>query len=257
MNYHRLPSGSKLFDVGRPITHEGGPKAVLILHGWTGWTGRLAYLGERLAEAGFTVRIPRLPGHGSNLPDFLLSTWKDWVRRAIDEFLDLKDRSETVYLAGASMGAILATIVAAQFQVKRVALLAPAFLANNPVLWLAPVMQYIVPRIPSDWSPDNDPDPNSRAIGLEYKSHGHVPAAAQLVHLQRAGRRALPRLESETLIIASRSDEAVPVRVAEYIARRSSAAKVETLILEKSGHQIVQGVERDVACDAVVRWFSA
>ncbi|MCK4516990.1 MAG: carboxylesterase, partial [Spirochaetaceae bacterium] len=71
MKIDRIPPDTTLFDNGRPVTHEGGTTAVLLLHGWTGYTGRLAYLGEKLAAAGYTVRLPRLPGHGTNVRDLL------------------------------------------------------------------------------------------------------------------------------------------------------------------------------------------
>ena len=134
MKMDRISPNTTVFDNAKSIDHKGGKTAVLLLHGWTGWTGRLAYLGESLAAAGFAVRLPRLPGHGTNVPDFLASTWKDWLRKAVDEFIDLRARYEVVYVAGASMGAILTAMVAAQFHVPRIALLAPAFLTRNRTL---------------------------------------------------------------------------------------------------------------------------
>ena len=256
MRIDRIPPDTKLFPNGRSISHEGGPTAVLLLHGWTGWTGRLAYLGERLTETGFTVRIPRLPGHGSNLQDFRDCTWRDWLRRAVDEFIDLRDRAETVYVAGASMGALLAIILGAQFNIPRIALLAPAVHTRNRLVALANLLQHVLPRIGSDWNSERDPDPDATAIGKEYKTHNYTKAIAQLYRLQRLARKNLPRLMSDTLAVVSKNDEAVPPEVARYITDRIPAQRIRTLMLEKSGHQMVQGVERDLVCDAVVEWFS-
>ena len=256
MRIQRIPPDATLFDNARSITHEGGPTGVLLLHGWTGYTGRLAYLGERLANAGLTVRLPRLPGHGTNIPDLLASTWKDWLRKSVDEFLELRDRSETVFVAGASMGAILAVMLAAQFKIPRIALLAPAVFTRNRLLFLAPALQYVIPKLAGDWQPEQDPDPDVHAIGREYKTYNYTRTIAQLYHLQRLGRRALPRLRSDTLIVVSKKDEVVPPEVAPYITNRSASDRVKTLLLEDSPHQMVQGVEREAVCGAVVEWFT-
>mgnify|MGYP006306074745 CR=1 FL=1 len=127
MRYRRIPHDTNVHELGRRIDLPGGPTAVLALHGWTGWPGRLAYLAERLNQAGFTVSVPRLPGHGTNMQDMLQTRAADWIRCAVDEYLDLCERHERVFLVGASMGAVLASMIAAHFDVERVALLAPAF----------------------------------------------------------------------------------------------------------------------------------
>ena len=44
-----------------PWSHEGGPAGVLVLHGFTGNPGSMRHLAEVLADAGFTVELPRLP----------------------------------------------------------------------------------------------------------------------------------------------------------------------------------------------------
>ena len=229
---------------------------MLLLHGWTGYTGRLAYLGEKLAAAGYTVRLPRLPGHGTNVRDLLACTWKDWLRKAVDEFVELRAQSDMVYVAGASMGAILAIMLAAQFQIPRVALLAPAIFTRSRLLFLAPVLQYVIPKLAGDWDPARDPDPDAGVIGKEYKTHNYTKAIAQLYHLQQLGKKSLPRLTSDTLIIVSEKDGTVPPEVARYITDRCASDRVKTILLENSGHQMVQGVERETICDAVVDWFS-
>ena len=41
----------------------GNEIGVLVIHGFTGSTQSMRFLGERLAETGFTVFGPRLTGH--------------------------------------------------------------------------------------------------------------------------------------------------------------------------------------------------
>ena len=69
-----------------------GPRrtAVLLLHGWTGYPGQSYYLGERLNAAGYTVSIPRLPGHGTNGKDLLAHGSADWIQKAEEAYLELR-----------------------------------------------------------------------------------------------------------------------------------------------------------------------
>lgn len=63
---------------------------------------------EHLGAAGYTVRVPLLPGMGT-WKDLNATTWHDWygeLERAHDE---LAARCSTVFAAGLSMGGLLAT----------------------------------------------------------------------------------------------------------------------------------------------------
>ena len=110
----RLAADTTVHPLARPIHVGSGEDAALLLHGWTGWAGRLTYLAGRLADAGLTVDVPRLPGHGTTLDDFLTTDADDWYRRALDAYLDLSSTHRTVYVAGTSMGAVMAVILATQ-----------------------------------------------------------------------------------------------------------------------------------------------
>ena len=58
----------------RPFTllHEPrAEKAVLLVHGFTGYPGELVRPAEDLYEKGFDCFVPRLPGHGTTGKDFI------------------------------------------------------------------------------------------------------------------------------------------------------------------------------------------
>jgi carboxylesterase len=252
----RIPDTPSLFEAGRPVHIEGGPEAVLILHGWTGWPGRLASVATALAAAGFTVDLPRLPGHGTSMHDMLQTGARDWIRRAVDAYMDLRVRHETVHVMGTSMGAIMTIIVAAKYNVPKIALLAPALLTQNPFIPLSPFMKLIVKRIPTNWNPDEEPNPLSREIGMEYATKTHIATVAQLYRMQRWGRKAIRRLESDMLVIASEKDRSVPIRVVDYIREKRAGGSMEELILHESSHQLGDHVEKERVAQAVVDWFT-
>ena len=74
-----------------PYAHDGGDIGVLLVHGYTSTPQSMRGWAEHLAGAGYTVRLPRLPGHGTPLagrePDplaGLVCGGRPGVRRAAD-----------------------------------------------------------------------------------------------------------------------------------------------------------------------------
>src|SRR6516225_3515129 len=57
-----------------PYAADRGPVGVVLSHGFTATTRSMRPWAESLAAAGYTVRLPRLPGHGT--------TWQEGNRLA-------------------------------------------------------------------------------------------------------------------------------------------------------------------------------
>ena len=97
-------------------------KAVLLLHGYTGAPSEMRPLGDYLHALGYTVSCVRLPGHGTSIKDLEATTATDWYGAAEAECLELLARFDSVYVAGLSMGGLLAMKLAAKLPVKKAAL---------------------------------------------------------------------------------------------------------------------------------------
>jgi pimeloyl-ACP methyl ester carboxylesterase len=92
-----------------PFTHDGsGEIGVLLCHGFTGSPQSMAPWGAALADAGFTVMCPLLPGHGRTWQEMNRTTWPDWYREVDQAFGGLVERCRTVFVFGLSMGGTLA-----------------------------------------------------------------------------------------------------------------------------------------------------
>jgi carboxylesterase len=94
------------------FSHQGGPSGVLVLHGFTGNPASLRSIAERCAQAGYSVELPRLPGHGTSVEDMATTTWADWSRTAEETYDALAERCDQVAVVGLSMGGGLAAFVA-------------------------------------------------------------------------------------------------------------------------------------------------
>lgn len=94
-------------------------KAVLLLHGYTGAPSEMRPLGDYLHALGYTVSCVRLPGHGTSIKDLEATTATDWYAAAEAECLELLARFDSVYVAGLSMGGLLAMKLAARLPLFR------------------------------------------------------------------------------------------------------------------------------------------
>ncbi len=81
---------------------------MLVLHGFTGNPQSLRPLAEAVAEAGFTVDLPLLPGHGTAVEDMVPTRWEDWLAAAEAAYQALASRCQKVAVTGLSMGGSLA-----------------------------------------------------------------------------------------------------------------------------------------------------
>ena len=91
-----------------PYHHEGGQIGVLLCHGFTGSPQSLRPWGEYLAEAGMTVALPRLPGHGTTWQEMNRTRWEDWYAELDKTFADLRGRCAEVFVMGLSLGGCMA-----------------------------------------------------------------------------------------------------------------------------------------------------
>lgn len=92
----------------------GGRTGVLLIHGLGGTPTEMRFLGKRLARDGLTVLGAQLAGHCGSESDLLATSWADWFASVEAAYARLRDHVDTVFVAGLSMGALLAVELAAR-----------------------------------------------------------------------------------------------------------------------------------------------
>lgn len=95
-----------------PASFDGGPHGALVLHGFTGSPQSMRGLATALADAGFTVDLPLLPGHGTTLDEMKQTDFADWLAAAEEAYAALAARVDDVVVVGLSMGGTLAATLA-------------------------------------------------------------------------------------------------------------------------------------------------
>jgi carboxylesterase len=132
-----------------PFTHRGGATGVLLCHGFTGSPQSLRPWAEYLAEAGLSVWLPRLPGHGTAWQEMARTRWEDWYAEVDRAFDELRAQSDEIFVMGLSMGACLALRLAEVRgpAVSGLVLVNPSVTADTRLFLLAPVLKFVLPSL--------------------------------------------------------------------------------------------------------------
>lgn len=258
---------------GRPfslIHSTKSDKAVLCIHGYTGYPGEVVRPARDLFTAGFDVYAPRLPGHGTTGKDFFKSTAKDWVSVCINAAKSLANEYDSVYVIGHSMGGGIAAIVASEVPaVKRLVLAAPAVanfprqLPMNPTL--IGFISLFVHKVRHKWAPDpsykmyyEDAPADDLYLGAEYWSWLYP---RQLYHLFKlmvyAGNKCLPKIKCPTLVICSMKDQVVGTATSDLAMEKLECQK-RRVDLENGTHYLFYDKdksEEDKAVNAVLEFL--
>ena len=260
---------------GRPFSliheREKSSKAVLCIHGYTGYPGEVVRPAKDLYERGFDIYAPRLPGHGTSGKDFLKSSGKDWVGVCLNAARDLVARYESVYVLGHSMGGAIASVVAAEVpEIKKLVLAAPAVALYPRQLPARPdligFVSLFIHRIRHKWASDpgyvmyyEDAPADDPYLGAEYWSWLYP---RQLYHLFKlmlyAGRYSLPKIKCPTLVICSTKDQVVGTATSDLAMERLGGEK-KRVDLENGTHYLFYDKdkkEEDKAVKAVLDFLS-
>ena len=220
-----------------PFSHDAdgadGDIGVLVSHGFTGSPHSMRPWAEHLAAEGFTVRLPRLPGHGTTWQELNRTRVEDWYAAIDAAFTELSERCSKVVVAGLSMGATLVTRLAEQrgAEVSGLMLVNPAFRADDRRLVALPVIKHVVPAVPAI---GND----IRKEGVTELAYAKTPLKAlhSLVQAWDFVVHDLPQVTQPLLLMRSAEDHVVPASSSALLLARISSKDVTEVVLENSYH---------------------
>jgi carboxylesterase len=217
----------------QPFAHDGGQVGVVLSHGFTGTPASMRPWADYLAAAGYTVRLPLLPGHGGTWQQTNRSRWPQWYAAIEQAYDEVAEQCDTVFAAGLSMGATLVTRLAEQkgSAIAGLVLVNPSFGTERFDAKFAPYIGWLVRSRPS--------------IGGDIKKPGVVEPAnertpvvafASLTKLWKLTVADLPKVVAPIRMYRSAEDHVVEPLSATLLRAGAVSTSVEEIMLTNSYH---------------------
>ena len=225
-----------------PYSATGDARGALVLHGFTGNPQSMRGLALALADAGLTVEMPLLPGHGTEVADLVPTRWEDWSGAADAAYLDLAARCDSVVVVGLSMGGTLAVWLAEHHpEVAALALVNPMVTAPD-----ADAVGFVQAMI------DNG-DELAPGVGSDIAMEGALESAYPELPLRAALSLFAGAAEVESglgsvtcpvLVFTSTQDHVVDPRSSALLVERAKGP-VEQVVLDRSYHVATLDYDKD------------
>jgi carboxylesterase len=256
---------------------DAEPRAVLLIHGFTGSPYELHLLGQHLYHRGHHCAAPLLAGHHSSLEALTQTQWPDWLKSAEEALHALwKTVSTTagrprLAVVGLSMGGLLALELARRYPAEHplaptsqggikpaiaalCVLAAPLFLPKAQTRLIRsmsrlPILQRLsVPKLfGADLRERNRPRPPLRPGGMPIR------CLDSLLDLMEEVRGHLNQVTQPTLLCHGLQDHTAPFGSMPAIAAALATPKaaLRCLALPRSYHLLPLDVERQLLFEEV------
>ncbi len=214
---------------------SGGKTGVLLLHGFTGSPASVLPWARGIHEAGFTVSVPRIAGHGTRWQDLNKSTWEDWYDSVESAFRTLKANCDRVFVGGFSVGGALDLKLAQNHgsEIEGLLLLNPSIFDERKFFNVVPALKYLLPSIKGGASDVAKP-------GAPKHGYDRIPLKAldSVRHLWRHVEHDLYLIDLPILIGYSINDHVVNPNCSHTIIDNVSSPSIREIIFEQSFHNV-------------------
>ncbi|MCF3942252.1 alpha/beta hydrolase [Oceanobacillus alkalisoli] len=225
----------------QPFTFEAGPRAVLLLHGFTGHTADVRMLARFLEKKGYTSHAPIYRGHGVP-PEELIETnpdqWWEDVNKALNHLKELG--YEEIAVAGLSLGGVLGLKLAYSTQLKGIiSMCAPMYFDNETQLTQG------FELFAKEYKQLEKKDPETIEREVTAVMEGSDEVFSLLKETIDEVRGNIDTIYTPTFVVQARNDAMINTESATYIYENVEADLKEIKWYEESGHVITLDKQKD------------
>jgi carboxylesterase len=217
----------------RPEQTGGRAVGVLLVHGFTGSPASMKPWGRHLAEQGYAVEVPVLPGHGTRWQDLNQVAWTDWYAAAEAAFDRLRETCDAVVVGALSMGGSVVLRLAEERgdQVAGIVLVNPFLSTDRKELVALPVLKHLVPGLKGVVNDIKKP-------GQDEVGYPKLPlkGLAQVLAMWKVVVPDLGRVTQPLLYFRSTVDHVIDPSSSPTVLDHVSSTDVEERMLENSYH---------------------
>ncbi|WP_010676547.1 alpha/beta hydrolase [Bacillus timonensis] len=225
----------------QPFFFEGGEKAVLLLHGFTGNSADVRMLGRFLEKKGYTCHAPIYKGHGVPPEELVHTGPEDWWEDVMNAYQFLKNKGyNDIAVAGLSLGGVFSLKLGYTVPIKGiVTMCAPMYLKSEQVMYEG-VVEYA-----REYKRFEGKSPEQIEQEIEEFKKTPMDTLKALQNLIAEVRENVDMIYSPTFVAQARHDKMINPDSANiiYEAVENDFKKIKWY--EESGHVITLDKERD------------
>lgn len=225
----------------KPFTFEGGDRAVLLLHGFTGNSADVRMLGRFLEKKGYTCHAPIYKGHGVPPEELVHTGPEDWWQDVTEAYQLLKDKGfEKIAVVGLSLGGVFSLKLGYTVPVLGVVpMCAPMYIKSEETMYqgiLAYAREY---KKREQKSPEQI---EQEMLEFQQTPMNTLKALQQLIADVRNN---VDMIYAPTFVVQARHDEMINTDSANIIYNGVESTLKEIKWYEDSAHVITLDKERD------------
>ena len=214
---------------------------ILLVHGFTGSPASMRPWAHFMNELGYTVRVPRLPGHGRNWEDLNAVSWEEWPARVVQDLQALRSTCSKVFVFGLSMGGGTTLNVAENNLVDGIVLVNPMIHIPGIQIKFAPVLAILKKGMPSVGNDIKKPDVTEWGYDV-LPTRGVL----QLNKLLKSTKANLAKVTAPTLLFHSVEDHVLPISNSDIIMSGISSSNKQRIEMTNSYHVATLDYDADL-----------
>ncbi len=208
-----------------------GKIGIVLVHGFTGSPASMRPWAHFLQERGYTVRVPRLPGHGTHWEDLNHVKWQEWPARAIKDVEELRKICTKVFVFGLSMGGCTTLNVTQTVPVDGIVLV-------NPMIHIPGVQVQFAPLIALFKKGLASVGDDIKKSGVTEWGYDVLPTRGvlQLNKMLKVTRANLAKVTVPTLLFHSVDDHVLPISNSNIIMSEIASKEKQRIEITNSYH---------------------
>lgn len=236
----------------KAFTLEGGKRAVLLLHGFTGSTKDVKKLGQYLQKRGYTCHAPMYRGHGVTPEELLQTSPADWWQDVVEGYNHLKNLGyKEIAVAGISLGGVFSLKVAEEFPVKAVVSMCAPIKRNSTDGLFDRLYNYA--KIYKSFEGKSKEEILDELETLKMTNRDSFDGVHEMTEMTCGG---LQLINSPTLVLQGLLDDDIYQESASFIHEQVETDEKEIIWYKESGHIITVGKEKDKVCEDVYEFLN-
>ncbi|SOC40243.1 alpha/beta hydrolase [Ureibacillus acetophenoni] len=237
----------------KPFFYKAGPRAVLLLHGFTGSSSDVRMLGRFLEKNGYTVHAPHYKGHGVPPEQLIETSPADWWKDVIAGYELLKTEGyEEIAVAGLSLGGVFSLKLAMNVPLKGVITMCAPMSMRTTDKMFDGVLKYA-----KDYKRFEGIDESVIEKEVEEIRQKGMPSLPELQQLISDVRSELDLIYAPVFVVQSRNDEVIDPQSAHTIYEDVESLKKDIVWFEHSGHVITLDKEKEQLHEKVLEFLNS